>query len=132
MPILAALAELRQNDIVDDAIIEIVAGNADAAMTERLRARHISRNVKTNDRIVRRAAAEIGDQHGCRLRQSAGEEEGGGHRLVDIKDFGKAETAQRRVVAFLRQRRVGLRASKFHRAADNQTRRQFIELSELS
>jgi hypothetical protein len=41
MPVPAALAELRQDDIVDDAIIEIVAGDTDAAMTERLRVQRI-------------------------------------------------------------------------------------------
>ena len=36
--VLSALAELRRNDLVDDAIVEGIAGNADAGMAERARA----------------------------------------------------------------------------------------------
>jgi len=90
-------------------------------VTERLRAQRSAGNLEADDRIVRRAAAEIGDKHSCRSRQIAGEEKGGGDRLVNIEDFGKAEAAQRRAVALLRQCRIRLRAGKFHRAADHQT-----------
>ena len=89
MPVLAALAELRQDDIVDDSIIEIVAGDTDAAMAERLRTQRITGNLEANDRIVRRATTKIGDEHRCRSLQIAGEEKGGGHRLVNMEDFKK-------------------------------------------
>ena len=117
---LRALADQRRNDVVDDAEVEMIAGHADAGMADWHGGQLSRMAFETDDRIVRRAAAEIGDQHGRIPLQALGDVEGGCDRLVNEMDFRKIEGGQRVVVALQRQRLVRRRAGKAHGAADDE------------
>ena len=52
-----------------------------------------------HEREVARAAAEVGDQHGCVTRQALCKIEGGGNRLVDMMEGREAELRKGGLVA---------------------------------
>lgn len=116
---MAALADAWRDDVVDDARIELVAGNADAGMADR-----------GGQAAGMRLEADQANSRWCRRRnrnknggiglEVLGEIEGGGHRFVDIVDFWKAEPHQCIVVARHRQFFVRAGAGKTHRAADDE------------
>ena len=78
--------------MLDDAVVEAVAGDADAGMGERDRLEPPRRaGLEAHHREVAGAAAEIGDQHGLRPLQVAGIPIGGAERLkgeIDLRHAG--------------------------------------------
>lgn len=119
----AALSQSRRDHVVDDAIIEGVAGDTDARMAERFRAQRAAFSRETHHGEVAGAAAEIRDQHGGIAVQPAGEGEGRAHRLVDVARVTGAQALERRLIALHRQRLVGIAAGKAHGSADHDGRR---------
>ena len=87
--IYVALAEHWRDDMVDDAVIERVAGDTDAGVAQR---GHQLRTVRgeAHDRKVAGAATKIADQHGGRRIQRAGDAIACGLRLQRNLDFGEA------------------------------------------
>ncbi len=127
-PIMAALAEQRQHEPVDDAIIEAVAGDPDPRRGERHAAARAPRLRHAHDREVGGAAAEIGDEDRRGLGQPRGITVRGAERLVNIEDFG-TERREHRVVTLARELGIGPRARIFDRAPDDDPPRPLVERS---
>ena len=110
----AALAEQRRDDMVDDLLVERVAGNPDACMREGLRAHFARTRIKPQDREVACPPAEIRHEDRRGLAEPLRIEERRCHRLVDMVDRLEAEPLQRRLISLLRQLLVRLRAGKLY------------------
>src|ERR1700733_13194523 len=89
-PITGALAEPRRNQIVNDAKIEGVAGDADPGVRQRLGLQPRAALVEAHNREVARAAAEIGHEHGFLSPDRAGVPVGGAERLLRELDMPHA------------------------------------------
>src|SRR4051794_8834557 len=113
-----ALAEPRRDDVIDDAVVEGVAGNADAGVSERLGAQMPARPREAHYREIAGAATEIGNQHGRVPLQAPSEGEGSADGLVDIARVASADVLERGAVALHRQRLVGISAGEAHGTAD--------------
>ena len=122
------LAERRRDQVVDDPVVEGVAGHADAGPPQGLGPEGAGVvPAKADDREVAGAAAEVAHQDGGVGLERAGEEEGRAHRLIDIEDFRKSQAGERRLVAG--QRQLGLRrgAGEGDRAPDNDPAGQVLQ-----
>ncbi len=115
--------------MIDDAVVETVAGDADAGMRQRLGGEAAVAAFEAHDREVGRAAAEIGDKHGRVVVEGAGIEEGGADRLVDIARPAEAEATEGVAVALHGEPLVGVRSGKADRAADLHSRRAELEVA---
>ncbi len=100
----------------------MVAGNADTGMADRLCRQLAGYPFEADQRIVGRAAAEIGDQNGRIALQRLGKVISGRDRLIDVMDFRKTEPRQRLVITLGRERRIGAGAGKMHGPAGDQPR----------
>ena len=121
--ILSALAELRRDDLVDDAVVEGVAGDADAGVAERARAHPACDVREPHDGEIAGAAAEVGDQHDRILAQPLREEESRADRLVDMDLVAQPEPLEGRPVARGGERVVGIAAGEADRPSDHDAAR---------
>ena len=104
--------------MIDDAIVERVARNADAGMAKRLGAKIAACARKTHHREVAGAAAEIRNQHGGIALEPSGEGERRADGLIDIARVAGAEAFERGAIALHGQIVVGIAAGKAHGPAD--------------
>jgi hypothetical protein len=125
-PVMTALAEQRQHEPVDDAIVETVARDPDPRRGERDAAARASGRRNADDRKVGRPAAEVGDEDRRGLGQPRGIAVRRAQRFVDIIDFG-AERREHRIVSPAREFGVGPRAGIFDRTADDDAARPLVE-----
>src|SRR5262249_10944143 len=119
-----ALAQARRNDMVDDAIVEMVSGNADARVAQRLRANRAAANLESQHGIVGGAAAEVRNDNGRTLLQALRIIEGRGDGFVHEMDFIEPEALQSVQVALRCQARVRRRAGESYGAPDHEPPRQ--------
>ncbi len=115
----AALAQLRRHQMVDDPVVEGVAGHADPRVGQRLRAHATVPVAEAHQREVAGAPAEVADQHRGVALQPPGEEEGRRDRLVDVADVLKPQPFERRLVARQGQGRVRAQPRERHRPPDD-------------
>ena len=114
--------------MVDDAVVEAIAGHADARVPERLGEQAGTSLLEGDHGIVGGAAAEIGDQHRGAVAKRLRVEESGRDRLVHLADALEAERRECRLVALHRQRRIGPAARVCDRAPDEDVARQAVQL----
>ena len=72
--------------MVDDPIVEGVAGHSDAGLRQGRGFQPLGRAFEPDDGEVAGAAAEVGDQDGGVLFQGAGEIEGGADGFIGVAD----------------------------------------------
>ncbi|MND40397.1 hypothetical protein D3C80_311340 [compost metagenome] len=117
-----AFADFRGHQMFDHLRIEMVACNAHAGMADRLGRQLAGHAFEADQRIVRRASAEVGDQNIGIGLQRLGEVIGGCDRFINIMDLGKTEPCQRFVIAIRRKLLVRAGAGKMHRPASDKAR----------
>ena len=111
--------------MVDDPVVEGVAGQAHSGVGQRLGADFAGLPMKAHDGEIAGAAAEVAHQHRGVLAELAGEEERRRHRLEGVADIGEAETREGSLVTGHGQRGIGAGAGEIHRPADDGRGRQF-------
>ena len=128
--VLGAMPELRQNRMLQNAVIEHIPRHRHARMRQRnrfQRAAWACARLKTNDRKIAGATAKIGDQHGRSFGQSLCKKERRCNRFVDVRYLLKTDILERSFVALQRQRFVGIHASECDWATGNEMQRQLRE-----
>ena len=126
--IAAALAETRRHYPVDDAIIEGVASDPDARMSERLGLENTGLAREAHHRKVAGPAAEIRHQHRGIVIELPREEERGADRLVYVARMPGSELRERRAVALHGELIVGVVPCELHWASDHHIAHRKIDL----
>ena len=88
---IAAFADLRRDDIIDDAEIEMIARNANTGMADRGRSQNTTMRFKPDERIVSRTTAKVSHKHGGIMFQALREIERCGNRFINKMHLRKAK-----------------------------------------
>jgi hypothetical protein len=114
--VVRAAAELRRHVMADQAVVEGVASEADAAVGQRLRVAAPAGPVEPDHGKVGGAAAEVGHEHGLVAVEVAGVPVGGAERLVGEVDRAESGLGEGRAEPPHREGLVGVLAGEDDRA----------------